>query len=293
LTQASVASYWVNLEVSAFRSLAAQDSQRMMLPVRITDCRVPLLMTGIKWVDAVTLGFDAAIGAMAATLGAPPRVTRLPVAPTPQAAESLDDLLSRGKALKAQKQYSEAIPYLERATQRDPRSFDAWANLGLAYNETGRQGDDLVAYDRALALDDKQAWVWYNKGLALYSLHRYEEALACYDRALALDPNYRDAWYNKGISLNDLNRSEEALVCYDRALAVETRTIATPGTTRRLRCGRWGGRLRRSRRSEGRGRWVAGRVDLTPALTRHPSPTGEGRLTGPSRPAGVVPQLPE
>jgi tetratricopeptide (TPR) repeat protein len=249
-----------------------------------------------------------------------------PVTPTPQPAESLDDLLSQGKALIAQKKYAEAIPYLERATQRDPRSFDAWANLGYMYIETGRPADGLAANDRALALDDKQAWVWNNKGFALRALTRHEEALACYDRALALDPNYRDAWYNKGISLNDLNRSEEALValdralaldpnfafawnnkglalyalnrsealaCYDRALAVETRTIATPGTTRRLRCGRWGGRLRRSRRSEGRGRWVAGRVDLTPALTRHPSPTGEGRLTGPSRPAGVVPQLPE
>src|SRR5215469_14396366 len=40
LTPASIASYWVNLEVSAFRSLAAQDAERFMLPVRIADCKV-------------------------------------------------------------------------------------------------------------------------------------------------------------------------------------------------------------------------------------------------------------
>ena len=51
-----------------------------------------------------------------------------PVAPQPT--ESVDDLLTRGKALMAQKQYAEALPLFERATQLAPGSFDAWANLG-------------------------------------------------------------------------------------------------------------------------------------------------------------------
>lgn len=61
LTPASVASYWVDLEVSAFRDLAAHDSSRLLLPVRIADCPIPLLMRGTMWIDAVSLGFDAAI----------------------------------------------------------------------------------------------------------------------------------------------------------------------------------------------------------------------------------------
>ena len=51
-----------------------------------------------------------------------------PVAPQPT--EDVDDLLTRGKALMAQKQYAEALPLFERATQLAPGSFDAWANLG-------------------------------------------------------------------------------------------------------------------------------------------------------------------
>src|SRR5215469_1528338 len=65
LTPTSIASYWGNLEVAAFRSLAAQDPSRLMLPVRIAECKVPLLMAGIKWVDAVSMDFDAAVDAMA------------------------------------------------------------------------------------------------------------------------------------------------------------------------------------------------------------------------------------
>jgi tetratricopeptide (TPR) repeat protein len=221
LTPASVASYWVNLEVSAFRSLAAQDPTRMMLPVRIADCRVPLLMTGIKWVDAVTLGFDTAINAMATALGAPPKATPLSVAPTPKPAESVEELLSQGKALKARKKYAEAIPYLERATQRDPRSFDAWANLGYVRNECGRHADGLDAYDRALALDPTSGPAWHDKGAALEGLGRCEEALAAYDRALALDPNDAFAWYGKSKALLNQFRYTEAIPNLERATQLD------------------------------------------------------------------------
>ena len=58
-----------------------------------------------------------------------------PVAPQPS--ESVDDLLTRGKALNAQKQYAEALPLFERATQLAPDSFEAWANLGYALASSG------------------------------------------------------------------------------------------------------------------------------------------------------------
>src|SRR5262249_44621757 len=118
--------------------------------------------------------------------------------PTPQADESVDDLLAQGKALLAQHKYSEAIPFLERASQRDPRSDAAWANLGQAYDYTGRHAEGLTAYERALTLNDTQAWVWNNKGDALLDLGRPAEALAAYERALALDDTQAWVWNNKG-----------------------------------------------------------------------------------------------
>src|SRR5690348_11978949 len=85
LTPASTDSYWVDLEVAAFRSLAAKDASRVMLPVRVAECEVPLLMAGIKWLDAVSLSYEAAAEAMATALGAP--------------SESVDDLIACGTAL--------------------------------------------------------------------------------------------------------------------------------------------------------------------------------------------------
>lgn len=71
LTPASVASYWVDMEVSAFRDLAAHDPSRLLLPVRIADCPVPLLMRGLFWIDALSLPFEQAIDTIAAALVQP------------------------------------------------------------------------------------------------------------------------------------------------------------------------------------------------------------------------------
>lgn len=210
----------MNLEVSAFRSLAARDPNPMMLPVRIAECRVPLLMTGIKWVDAVNVGFDAAIDAIAATLGAPAHDLPTP-APGPQLAERLHELLSQGKALFAQAKYAEAALFLERVTRQEPNNAEAWAYLGRSYNGANRYQQGLVAGERAVTIDPTITVGWYASGRALNGHKRSEEALACYDRALALDPTYSMAWTNKGAVLTDLKRSEEAVVCFDRALALD------------------------------------------------------------------------
>src|SRR6185437_1741075 len=53
LTPASIASYWVKLEIGAFRDLASRDASRLMVPVRVGNCEVPLLLRGLKWIDAV------------------------------------------------------------------------------------------------------------------------------------------------------------------------------------------------------------------------------------------------
>jgi tetratricopeptide (TPR) repeat protein len=206
ITPASLASYWVRLEVGAFQSLAAQDPARLLLPVRIAECEMPLLMMGIMWIDAVSLGFDAAIDALAKALRASNEHS---LSPAPAARGSVEELLKQGSELIAQNKYAEAIPSLELATQLDPHSFQAWRNLGRAYIETGRDKDGLMACNRALALDDKQAWVWCSKGRVLYRLKRNDEALAACEQALALDPNLAVAWETKAEVLWALGRVSE------------------------------------------------------------------------------------
>jgi hypothetical protein len=124
-TPASLASQWVRSEIVAFRSLAAHDPARLFLPLRAQKCEMPLLWADILWIDAVNLGFDAAVDALAAALGA---------TATAKQAESVGELMEHGKGLMAQwkedtGKEAEAIPFFERATKLDPQSFDAWNEL--------------------------------------------------------------------------------------------------------------------------------------------------------------------
>jgi tetratricopeptide (TPR) repeat protein len=117
---------------------------------------------------------DQAARRLLHSLGLTPR-GEAPAPIAPQPTESADDLLTRARALIAQKKFAEALPLLERATQLAPGSFDARANLGLALMECGRDSEALTAFDRATALDGKQAWVWCNKGNALgQKMERYD-----------------------------------------------------------------------------------------------------------------------
>lgn len=214
LTPASVASYWVNLEVAAFRSLAAQDPNRLMLPVRIAECKVPLLMAGIKWIDAVTLGFDAAVQASLAALTSQP----ISSSTAPASIELVESLNALGDAKYGQGHYAEALAFHERALAINPNDATAWRNKGAALTSLERHGEALATLERATALNPKDPVTWHNKGMALNEMERYDEALAAYNVALDLDDHDTDFWTGMGDTLFFLERYEEATGAYEEAL---------------------------------------------------------------------------
>lgn len=71
LTPTSVKSFWVDLETAAFRDLAAHDLARLMLPVRALPCDIPLLLRGVRTVDAYDQPFEAAIEEICRAIEAP------------------------------------------------------------------------------------------------------------------------------------------------------------------------------------------------------------------------------
>jgi tetratricopeptide (TPR) repeat protein len=146
-------------------------------------------------------------------------VGEVPGPVTPQPTESVDDLVTRGRALIAQNKFAEALALFERATQLAPNSFETWGNLGHVLAELRDWEQALDACDKALKLNDKQAWVWNNMGWALTGLGRYEDALAACERALEINPNYARSWRRKGYVLYKLQHHVEALEAYNRALA--------------------------------------------------------------------------
>ncbi|HET8852745.1 MAG TPA: SUMF1/EgtB/PvdO family nonheme iron enzyme [Ktedonobacteraceae bacterium] len=68
ITQPSLDSWWVQLELQAYLGLMSQDRSRILLPVRIGPCQVPPLLNALFWIDAQAMPFDQAIDAISAAL---------------------------------------------------------------------------------------------------------------------------------------------------------------------------------------------------------------------------------
>jgi tetratricopeptide (TPR) repeat protein len=95
--------------------------------------------------------------------------------------------------------WSGALPRLERAAANRPEEPDFHGNLGLAYMAVDRLDDAVAAHRRAIALR-RSAGAYTNLGLALLEQRNHREAIAAYDEALALDAAHPQARWNRGIT---------------------------------------------------------------------------------------------
>lgn len=228
LSKPAFASEWVQDECEWAYNIYKRKPERLLLPVvgaayDTDDFDTLLYIESLRRVEAPghkPYPTDEAIERTLRLLTLTPSGAA-PLPTTPQPAESVDDLIAHGKALSAQGEYAEALPFFERATQRDARNADAWFNLGYTNGELGRHDEALAVTVCALDLQPDDAMAWANKGVALGNLGRYQEELAAYDHALALDPDNALAWTNKGVALGDLGRWDEALAACAHALALD------------------------------------------------------------------------
>ena len=226
LSKAAFASDWVKRECKWAFNIQMRDPSHIILPIVISaidpnDFDDLLYLEDFKRVEGPhntpypeAEMLERTLRLLALTPTGQPAA---PVAPQPS--ESVDDLLTQGRALTAQKRWAEALPFFERATDRAPSNAFAWFCKGNALYDLQRNEEALVAYDHALALGPAltDAFVWNNKGNALNALQRNEEALVAYDHALALDPTLAAAWYGKAIALRALGRVAEAEAAERRA----------------------------------------------------------------------------
>ena len=220
LTSASVDSFWVNLETAAFRALAAKDTNRLMLPIRVAECDIPVLMLGIKWIDAASMSFESAISAIAAALGA----------------SRPDDLIAQGKALFRGVRYAEALALFLRAAEISPQSAEAWAHVGRSYAYLNRIAEGLESCERALELDSACASAWCSKGICFTRMRKYQDALEAIEQALRHDPADPSAWIAKGAALASQNRSRLALEAYSTALQHDPAYVAAWAAISGIQC---------------------------------------------------------
>ncbi len=144
--------------------------------------------------------------------------------------------LIAGLALSQRSRWAEALPYLERAQQNDPRGVVPLIALGQAYAGLRNYSLSNAAYLQATKLDDSNAEAWYGLGITYRALadkelrratqrtipvqarHNLDLALGALSKAVELDPSSPRARLILAESYRDSNKYTEAIAEYEAIL---------------------------------------------------------------------------
>lgn len=216
LSKAAFASEWVRRECTWAFNLYGRQQNRLMLPVVVSpldpdDFNAMLYLEDFRRVEGPNHAPYPPEEAIAQTL----RLLQLPAvsstSPSPAPpAESVADLLTRGKALSAQGRDQEALPLFARATQLAPASDEAWLNYFTVLDIMGREEEAQAAFGQWLTTEPSIAETCVLRGELLWSDQQYEEALDQFDQALSLEPTNGGALLEKLAVLLALGWQEEA-----------------------------------------------------------------------------------
>ncbi|MEZ4825325.1 MAG: tetratricopeptide repeat protein [Bacteroidia bacterium] len=124
---------------------------------------------------------------------------------------SANELIDRGVDRAVQTDWAGAREDFESAIRRDPRSFEAFSNLGSVFQAQGEHKAAVDAYHRALEIAPDHIASRYCLGISLAALGEWENALSTYDQVIAMHETYWRAYMGRGFVRASMGRYLEAL----------------------------------------------------------------------------------
>jgi tetratricopeptide (TPR) repeat protein len=105
---------------------------------------------------------------------------------------------------------ADSIKELQASIEAHPRYPNARSALGFALMHAGRVPEAIASIQAALEINSDYVPALNNMGIALTQLGRYKEAIDYLERAIRLDPNHADAHNNLGEVLLKVGRTADA-----------------------------------------------------------------------------------
>jgi len=117
---------------------------------------------------------------------------------------------SLGLLYAAREQFDTALPILKTATEENPSSDLAHANLGADYLKLGKKEDAVHELQIAVKLNPRNRDAQENLGQALASSGQPAKAAEAFGKAVALDPQNNDLRWNWAAVLMDAGNTDQA-----------------------------------------------------------------------------------
>ena len=108
-----------------------------------------------------------------------------------QAPSAASALLDQAEALLAKGDYSAAQPILQQATAKDPKSYQAWYDLGYCQQALSHDAEALVSYKKSQEINPKIFETNLNLGMLLANSGDRDQAITYLQAATQLQPASR------------------------------------------------------------------------------------------------------
>jgi tetratricopeptide (TPR) repeat protein len=109
---------------------------------------------------------------------------------------------------------AQALQHYQLVQKRLPLWPDPYVFMGLAASKLGRLDDGIAYNKKAIALDHTQFEAYFNLGLAYQLQQKHEQAVEQYRLAIRYQPSHVNAYMNLGFVLFNQGKIEEAIETY-------------------------------------------------------------------------------
>ncbi len=110
------------------------------------------------------------------------------------------------------KDFETTIPLLKKAIEENPNFVEAYNQLGICYDELGKNNLALETYTQGIIKDKNFAIIYHNRGNIYKALENYDAAKEDYLTALKLDPKMTTEYYSLAkmyMQLSDRNLAQQ------------------------------------------------------------------------------------
>jgi tetratricopeptide (TPR) repeat protein/transglutaminase-like putative cysteine protease len=133
---------------------------------------------------------------------------------------STQELHKAGVKALDDRDFKTASELLQRVVEQEPKSKDAWDELGLAYRGLNNHPQALNAFQKQVEVNQFHKRAYDDLAAELRNEGKFEDAVAAYSKQLDNLPVDRQARRNRGMLLLQLKRDKEALADLEAVVAV-------------------------------------------------------------------------
>ena len=112
----------------------------------------------------------------------------------------------------------QAIQFLQKSIDADPKSGQSLYLLGRCYASIGKVHEAFIAYRNSVdKSESNNADTWCSIGVLYQQQNQPMDALQAYICAVQLDKDHSEAWTNLGILYESANQPQDAMTCFNNA----------------------------------------------------------------------------